>query len=338
MSTSPDEFLEYYLNWHAPATSALQDAKNISLPVEASRVSNVVFCGMGGSGAAGLYVAHLLSEEAGIPSQVVPYYKPPAYVGRDTLVFAVSFSGNTMETLSCALRALERGARLVAVTRGGKLERAARDNGFPAVIVPPAPAPRAGFPGLLFAILGVLGGSGLLDLSSLGVNAALEMLSNAETAMTEAGKLAGWLAGVASEKRPLVVLSGYSTLPVGVRVKNEIAENMKYPSMVGAVPESGHNDIEAWSAAPNAGFLVLPVNDDVEEVMLDSLLDAVGPETKYIVGGSENRSPIPFLLWPTWVSGIATVRAALELGVDLVGIARIGMYKRSWTSKVKLPG
>ncbi|MEB3844614.1 MAG: SIS domain-containing protein, partial [Desulfurococcales archaeon] len=304
----------------------------------ASSVSNVVFCGMGGSGAAGLYVAHLLSEEAGIPSQVVPYYKPPAYVGRDTLVFAVSFSGNTMETLSCALRALERGARLVAVTRGGRLERAARDKGFPPVIVPPAPAPRAGFPGLLFAILGVLGGSGLLDLSSLGVNDALEMLSNAETAMAEAVRLAGWLARVASERRPLVVLSGYSTLPVGVRVKNEIAENMKYPSMVGAVPESGHNDIEAWSSTPNAGFLVLPVNDDVEKVMLDALLDAVGPETKYIVRGSENRSPIPFLLWPTWVSGIATVKAALELGVDPVGIARIGMYKKSWTSKVDLSG
>ncbi len=336
MSTSPSEFLEYYLNWHAPATSALQEARNVSLPFETSHISNVVFCGMGGSGAAGLYAAHLLSEESAIPSQVVPYYKPPAYVGENSLVFAVSFSGNTMETLSCALRALERGARLVAVTRGGKLERVARDRGFPAIIVPPAPAPRAGFPGLLFAILGVLGGSGLLDLSSLGATAALEMLSDSRSALAEAAGLAGWLARVASEKRPLVVLSGYSALPVGVRVKNEIAENMKYPSIIGIVPESGHNDIEAWSSTQNAGFLVLPVNDDVEKVMIDALLDAVGPETKYVVEGPGKRSPIPFLLWPTWVSGIATVKAALELGVDPVGIARIGMYKKSWTSKVDL--
>ncbi|MEI8190954.1 MAG: hypothetical protein WCI75_14680, partial [candidate division NC10 bacterium] len=44
-----------------------------------------------------------------VPAVVVRGYGLPAWVGPDVLVVAVSYSGDTEETLACAAEALERG-------------------------------------------------------------------------------------------------------------------------------------------------------------------------------------------------------------------------------------
>lgn len=45
-----------------------------------------------------------------------------------TLVFAVSYSGNTVETLNSAKAAYDKGASVVAVTSGGKLKEFANEK------------------------------------------------------------------------------------------------------------------------------------------------------------------------------------------------------------------
>ena len=79
-----------------------------------------------------------------MPLTVLKQFRTPAYVGPNTLVFAMSYSGDTEETVSMARGALEQGAQLVAVSCGGELERArARRRARLHVPCPSGPVPRA---------------------------------------------------------------------------------------------------------------------------------------------------------------------------------------------------
>ena len=120
-------------------------------------VENVVVLGMGGSGVAGDLLLATAAPFMAVPVVVVKGYTPPAFVGEGTLVFAVSFSGNTEETLEAATEAAVQGATVVCVTGGGEL--ATRAEGWGAAVIPiPAgiPQPRAGIGAMAIPPLVVL--------------------------------------------------------------------------------------------------------------------------------------------------------------------------------------
>ena len=80
-----------------------------------------------------------------MPVVVVKGYTAPAFVDEHSLVFAISFSGNTEETVEAAGEAAVQGARMVVVTSGGELGKLASSWGVPVVPVPDTiPQPRAG--------------------------------------------------------------------------------------------------------------------------------------------------------------------------------------------------
>ena len=110
---------------------------------EREYVENVVVLGMGGSGLAGDVMVAVAGPFVPVPITVVKSYDLPDFVGRGSLVFAISFSGNTEETVEAAGEAANAGASLVAVTAGGELGRLADEWGAPVVAVPtdhpPAP-------------------------------------------------------------------------------------------------------------------------------------------------------------------------------------------------------
>ncbi len=327
---SPDDFFKYYLHWAEPAKLALERGRRAAEDLsEKIELNLIVFCGMGGSGAAGLYAWHLLNLYSATPSLAVMAHKLPRPVGGDSLVFALSFSGNTRETLECALEAASRDATVVAVTRGGKLAELAGEKGFTLVELPEAPAPRAGFPGLFYSILGVLEGLGVIDGDEIGVGESLVILEEARAeAGAEAERLGDW---IASSEEPLIVVTGYTLYPVVVRLKNELAENTKLASMIGYFPESGHNDIEAWSRLSNARMLIIESPDRLEQIMIDAALAIIKPSSSLIVA-TRGEKPVSQLLWPTWVGGLASVDAAIRLNRDPVSISEIGNYKKAWTS------
>ena len=67
---------------------------------------NIVIAGMGGSALAADMVRVLTAGWLHIPLEVVKGYDLPGFVSEETLVIAVSHSGNTEETLSCYQQAL----------------------------------------------------------------------------------------------------------------------------------------------------------------------------------------------------------------------------------------
>ncbi len=71
--------------------------------LEMGRIDRVIVCGMGGSAMAG-DIARRFSR---VPLSVNRSYTLPAFVDRQTLLVAISYSGNTAETLSSLQRGLK---------------------------------------------------------------------------------------------------------------------------------------------------------------------------------------------------------------------------------------
>ena len=114
--------------------SAWEEALTFHLPAEYARVERVVVVGMGGSAIGGDLLADLASLEDAPPIAVSRDYHAPSYVDEGTLVIACSYSGNTEETLSAFGQALSSGAKVVAVTSGGKLAAEARESDIPCFV------------------------------------------------------------------------------------------------------------------------------------------------------------------------------------------------------------
>jgi glucose/mannose-6-phosphate isomerase len=109
--------------------------QSADLPL-ATEVRAVVVTGLGGSGISGDMLRSYLHVECRVPILVNRHYGLPGFVGSETLVCAVSYSGNTEETLSAVGEARARGAKLLAVTSGGQLEEMADAWRIPACALP----------------------------------------------------------------------------------------------------------------------------------------------------------------------------------------------------------
>src|SRR5207247_8532188 len=165
---------------------------------------SVVICGMGGSGIAGDVTRALLLERMTVPVIVTKGYRLHEFCGRDTLVIAMSFSGNTEETLSAYAEAVSRGCRLVAVSAGGELgARSLADRAAHVPLPPEIPMPRAALGYLAAAPLGVLESMELVPALGSDVAATASALDGLAERLAperptddhEAKSIAAWIAG-----------------------------------------------------------------------------------------------------------------------------------------------
>ena len=83
--------------------------------------AGILFIGMGGSAAAGDFVATLCDIEGAVPVKCHRGYDIPNWWTPDWLVVATSYSGNTEETLSACEQAIDQDATVVVISSGGIL-------------------------------------------------------------------------------------------------------------------------------------------------------------------------------------------------------------------------
>src|ERR1019366_3753847 len=132
---------------------ALEIAHSVILPPLDRRPSLVVVAGMGGSASGGDFVKALFDHEASIPLIVNRDYGLPAYIGVGDIVFCASYSGDTEETLSAYADAKKAGAKIIAVTSGGKLKEIAEADGHSVYTVPGGQPPRTALGYMLIPIV-----------------------------------------------------------------------------------------------------------------------------------------------------------------------------------------
>ncbi|NHM28823.1 bifunctional phosphoglucose/phosphomannose isomerase [Desulfofundulus sp. TPOSR] len=207
----------------------------------------VVVTGLGGSAIGGDLLRVYAAQRLDVPVVVNRDYVLPEFVGPHTLVFAVSYSGNTEETLSAYAQAREKGASLVVLTTGGKLGEMARNDGVPVITVPGGIAPRSATGYLFIPTLAVLYRMGLLpDLSHEVAECVSLLQSMREELKPEVPRdsnQAKMLAASFHNRIPVIWGSSGTTEVVAQRWKGQINENAKAPACWNVFPELNHNEL-----------------------------------------------------------------------------------------------
>jgi len=231
--------------------------------------SAVLVCGMGGSGVAADVLRGLYAERVAVPLVASKGYRLPAFAGRDTVVVAVSFSGNTEETMSAYREAVERGCRAIAVSCGGALEELAVAEDLPHVRPPSdVPMPRMAIGDLSAAVVGVLEAAGVLPAAEGEVAQAADVVDAVAATVAPdrplGDNVAKDLAAWNGDRTPVVWGSeGLAEAPAA-RFRTQVNENAKAPAMSSWLPELDHNEIEGWSAGTGADHALVALRHPLE--------------------------------------------------------------------------
>jgi len=217
--------------------------------IDGRKISNIVLAAVGGSAIQGDLIRNWIEDQMAIPMEICRDSSLPAYADRKTLVIAVSYSGNTQETLSQVIEACERRCKVFSVTSGGELERISKRLGVPTVKVKSGFVPRAALPHLLTSSAYILSISGLIKSIHGEIKLASRRLSEIRRGIRAENPLhsnrAKQFASDLLGKYP-VVYSSTRVSGVARRMKNQFNENSKVPSKFELLPEAIHNEIEGW--------------------------------------------------------------------------------------------
>jgi glucose/mannose-6-phosphate isomerase len=292
-------------------------------------VDSIVVLGMGGSGVSGDVVQAVVEPRLPFPFRVIKSYGPlPEWIGRNTLVFAVSYSGSTEETVAAMEEAHQKGARVVAISSGGPLAELAAGSGCAHVSIPTGLQPRASLGYLTLPILAVLEKMGLLVGIADDVVEAIEVLGGM------AGKCkrrqpthrnpAKGLAHSLLHKVPIVYGAYGVTGVAAMRFKCDLNEYGKIPAFWNYFPELNHNEIVGWEDPTDVGrehFVVVLLRDDDEHPRVALRYEI----TKHLIQNdaadvievrSEGKSALARILSLIFVTQLAAIYTGLQYGID----------------------
>ncbi len=241
-------------------TEALSLAGGLMAPKD---IANIVVCGMGGSAIGGDLLKTYMTD-SDIPVVVNRSYKLPNFVDKDTLVFAVSYSGNTEETLEAVTEAKKRGAKIIAITSGGKLGSLADK----VIKVPAGFQPRAAVGYLFFPMISVLYNSKLIDVKNSDLNEMVKLLQDKDYFENEGKRLAKLI-----KDRTPIIYSSDKFEPIAYRFKTQIQENAKSPAFNNVFPEMNHNEINAFQFMERSKFVVFIIRDEGDHPRIKKRFD-----------------------------------------------------------------
>ena len=334
-AADPQGLIESYLRFGEQLRMAYEPAASAS--IDAGGVRSVLFCGMGGSAAAGDVVSAAYADDSPVPLGVLRGYTLPAWVGRDTLVIALSFSGNTEETLAAYDDAVARGAHVVAISAGGKLGDRASQGGETHVAIPAdAPQPRAALGSLTGAAVGVLVAAGVLDDAASEINDAANDLATVGGEVSELGSETNRAekgTGFVSSRVPVVWGSEGVSWPAAWRWKCAFNENAKVPSFASSLPELNHHEVVGWTKGHSDSFCLIVLREPGEHDSVQKRLDATLPEIRAAdidvleIRSEAGRSPLARGLELMLIGDVASAFHAVEHGIDPAPIEAIARVK-----------
>jgi glucose/mannose-6-phosphate isomerase len=254
-------------------------------------IENVVVLGMGGSGIAGDVVREIAGPFMPVPVVVHKGYGIPNFISDSSLVFAVSFSGNTEETLEAVTEASASGAHIVAVSNGGELAAMAEDWRVPHVpIADGIPMPRAGIGAVSIPPLVLLERVGLFPGASSWIDAAVAQLRRRRDQLVTDANPARDLARRIGRELPLVYAGGGLGGVAALRWKNQFNENAKVASFWNQIPELCHNELCGWGQHGDVTrqvFRLVNLRHDFEHPQIMRRFDLVNEMVEEVVAEVE---------------------------------------------------
>ncbi len=251
MTLDSQNMIQVIKDFPKQCREALGLPKGISASGE---INNIVIAGMGGSAMGGDLLKIYLSN-TNIPVYVNRDYKVPNFVDENSLVFAVSYSGNTEETLSALNAAKEKKAQIIGITSGGKLSEECEK----VVNIPSGLQPRAALGYLFFPMLGILHNTNIIRVKNDELNEMMGILKQTNKFNEQGEELSKKL----KEKIPIIYASE-ALGAIAFRWKTQINENAKMPAFYNVFSEMNHNEIAGYKSMDHkfSVVMILDKNDN----------------------------------------------------------------------------
>lgn len=249
-----NQTLESIMLFSKQCETAYQDASKIEYPNTYHNISNILFCGMGGSAYAGRIIKSLYSDKLKFSVDIVTDYNLPAYVDDRTLIILSSYSGNTQETISCCDQALKTKACIVGITKGGilaqKLMQAKRPTYCFKDDFNPSLQPRLGQGYMIAGQLAILNKLNIININNRDIPEITKLLENSNKLFVprinfqeNIIKKIAW-----KIKDKIVILVGAQFLSGALHaVQNPIHETGKHLAFYTILPETNHHLMEGLS-------------------------------------------------------------------------------------------
>jgi len=339
LANDPGGMLEALWNLPEQCEEALAIGRKAGIPAEYAAVSNIVVTGLGGSAIGGDFLRLFVSDKLRVPVIVNRDYTLPNFIDNKTLLFAVSYSGNTEETLSAYSQARERGARIVALTNGGKLREMAARDGVPVIVVPAGISPRAATGYLLIPTLTVLESIGLIedltaeitDLTATLRNLREQLKPDLAAEHNQAKQLAKRIYG----KIPVIWGAGGNTEVAAARWKGQINENSKAPAYWNVFPELNHNEIVGFAepAEMLKHLEIIVLRDKHDHPRVQKRMDISREIIKDVVSGvteiwSSGEGHLARMFSLTYTGDYVSVYLAALYGIDPTPVKNIDFLKK----------
>ena len=295
---------------------------------------DVIVVGMGGSGMAAR-VGTLAVPETRVT--LVQGYELPAWAPiRRPLLLAVSYSGNTEETLAVVEAGIDAGLFVVAVTTGGELGSVAAALGLPVIEIPAGLQPRSALAYQAGVVTRILAAASNTADSVRGLYSTADLvdglLANGLGTSVELGRsLAKDLQG-----RIAVVYGGCGVGFVAAsRWKAQISENAKMLAFASEVPELDHNELEGWAGLGALGrqtLALVALRDPEAHARLDRRIrltvDVVKDKVLYVGEViAQGESPLDRFFSLAVVGDVVSITLANLIGVDPAPVALIEGFK-----------
>jgi len=301
-------------------------------------IANVVILGMGGSGIAGDAIAAVAQQFLPVPVVVAKGYDAPSFVDRSTLVIALSFSGNTEETVQAAQEAQVNSGRILVVANGGRLVELAEEWHAPLLRVPEGiPAPRAGLGALAVPPLIALERMGLFSGAHEWVANAVSQLRRRRDELVRDSNPAADLARRIGRCLPVIYgASAIGEVAAG-RWKAQVNENAKAPAFSNAIPELCHNEIAGWGQHGDLTrqvFQLILLRHDDEHPQESRRFDLVAELVDECVGAvhtvrAEGDGLLAQLFDLTLFGDFVSLHLAAQEGLDPGPVPVLGLLKEA---------
>ena len=251
---------------------------DVSLEIK-DEYDGIVISGMGGSAIAGDMLIDLFCDSLEKRIYVNRGYRLPSFIGKKMLFLAISYSGNTEETLAALGEAEKRGMPIICLSSGGKLKEIAEKKKYPFVSLPLGFEPRAAFYSIFTLLIRTLEEIRFIPSLSAQFREAAEELKKLKNDLgsqkpekeNELKKIAQQIKG----KIPVIFSSNLLTGACGLRLKNQLNENSKLVALLSLFPEIDHNEIVGFAGLEKNGnpFSVIILRDPEESGRLKKRIE-----------------------------------------------------------------
>ncbi len=303
--------------------------------VDLGEAQRVFIVGMGGSAIAGDVFAAWASDRAKVPIQVVRDYRLPSYARPEDVLVAVSYSGNTEETLSATTQGMKLGCRMVAITSGGALRDLARKANAPVFEVPPGLPPRGAF-GHLFGVLPAIAESWVFGHLHAEVERAIAHLRQVrEKLRPEVGARSNRAKSIAVRLRSTVpVLYAMPPFtPIAKRWQAQFNENAKLLAFSSSLPEADHNELVGWCEDERVRGhtpIIFRDRDEPPEMrrQLDITVELISRHASVLEVETEGETTLSRLLGTLFLGDYVSLYLATLHRVDPLPLAPIEELKK----------